>query len=56
MADRSALAEFLRTRRNRLRPSDVGLPEGNNRRAPGLRRQEVAQLAGGHVGHALPDC
>ncbi|MFB8004720.1 helix-turn-helix transcriptional regulator [Nocardia sp. NPDC056000] len=46
MADRSALAEFLRTRRNRLRPSDVGLPDGLNRRAAGLRRQEVAQLAG----------
>ncbi|MRH92972.1 helix-turn-helix domain-containing protein [Nocardia sp. SYP-A9097] len=46
MADRNALAEFLRTRRNRLRPSDVGLPDGINRRAPGLRRQEVAQLAG----------
>ncbi|WP_297608930.1 helix-turn-helix transcriptional regulator [Nocardia sp.] len=46
MADRSELADFLRTRRNRLRPSDVGLPDGINRRAPGLRRQEVAQLAG----------
>ncbi|WP_067565187.1 helix-turn-helix transcriptional regulator [Nocardia acidivorans] len=46
MADRNALAEFLRTRRNRLRPSDVGLPDGSNRRLPGLRRQEVAQLAG----------
>lgn len=46
MADRSELADFLRTRRNRLQPSDVGLPDGLNRRAPGLRRQEVAQLAG----------
>ncbi|WP_327141102.1 helix-turn-helix transcriptional regulator [Nocardia sp. NBC_01327] len=46
MADRSELADFLRTRRNRLRPSDVGLPDGINRRAAGLRRQEVAQLAG----------
>lgn len=46
MADRTELAAFLRSRRNRLLPSDVGLPEGINRRAPGLRRQEVAQLAG----------
>ena len=41
------LATFLRTRRERLRPTDVGLPEGGGRRrVPGLRRQEVAQLAG----------
>ncbi|MFJ4657894.1 helix-turn-helix transcriptional regulator [Nocardia sp. NPDC088792] len=46
MADRSELAAFLRSRRERLTPSDVGLPDGINRRAPGLRRQEVAQLAG----------
>ncbi|MEC3920143.1 helix-turn-helix transcriptional regulator [Nocardia sp. CDC160] len=46
MADRSELAAFLKARRNRLTPSDVGLPAGLNRRAPGLRRQEVAQLAG----------
>ncbi|MGW4243846.1 helix-turn-helix domain-containing protein [Nocardia sp. NPDC004722] len=46
MADRSELAAFLKARRNRLTPGDVGLPEGLNRRAPGLRRQEVAQLAG----------
>lgn len=46
MTDRSELASFLRTRRNRLTPAAVGLPEGINRRAPGLRRQEVAQLAG----------
>ncbi len=46
--DRPELAAFLRTRRERLRPSDVGLPNGNatHRRTPGLRRQEVAQLAG----------
>ncbi|GCE23055.1 helix-turn-helix transcriptional regulator [Dictyobacter kobayashii] len=42
---REALAEFLRTRRERLRPEDVGLPTGKRRRAPGLRREEVAQLA-----------
>jgi transcriptional regulator with XRE-family HTH domain len=48
---RTELAAFLRSRRERLRPSDVGLPEGGvpgagRRRTPGLRRQEVAQLAG----------
>ena len=40
------LGDFLRTRRARLAPEDVGLPRGNRRRAPGLRRAEVAQLAG----------
>lgn len=44
--DRSGLATALRTARGRLLPSDVGLPEGMRRRVPGLRRQEVAQLAG----------
>jgi transcriptional regulator with XRE-family HTH domain len=46
--DRTELAAFLRTRRARLRPGDVGLPGGDpaRRRTPGLRRQEVAQLAG----------
>ncbi|WP_433316311.1 helix-turn-helix transcriptional regulator [Micromonospora sp. CA-269861] len=43
---RDELAAFLRTRRARLRPAEVGLPEGERRRTPGLRRQEVAQLAG----------
>ncbi len=43
--DRAALADFLRRRREALRPADVGLPEGPRRRAPGLRREEVAQLA-----------
>jgi transcriptional regulator with XRE-family HTH domain len=44
--DRPALAEALRTARNRRRPQDVGLPAGTRRRVPGLRREEVAQLAG----------
>jgi len=44
--DRAALAQFLRSRRDRLRPQDVGLPSTPRRRAPGLRREEVAQLAG----------
>lgn len=43
--DRIALASFLRRRRETLQPSDVGLPAGARRRAPGLRREEVAQLA-----------
>jgi transcriptional regulator with XRE-family HTH domain len=46
MLNRTELAAFLRSRRDRLRPSDVGLPDGTRRRTPGLRRQEVAQLAG----------
>ncbi len=42
---RAELAEFLRSRRARVRPADVGLPSGERRRTPGLRREEVAQLA-----------
>lgn len=44
--DRSGLAEFLRSRREAIRPADVGLPAGARRRTPGLRREEVAQLTG----------
>jgi transcriptional regulator with XRE-family HTH domain len=40
------LGAFLRTRRARLQPDLVGLPPGFRRRTPGLRREEVAQLAG----------
>jgi hypothetical protein len=43
---RAELRAFLMSRRARLRPSDVGLPETARRRTPGLRREEVAQLAG----------
>ncbi|MEV7908108.1 helix-turn-helix domain-containing protein, partial [Streptomyces anulatus] len=43
--DRSSLADFLRRRREALQPQDVGLPTGARRRAPGLRREEVAALA-----------
>jgi transcriptional regulator with XRE-family HTH domain len=43
--DRATLADFLRRRREALRPEDVGLPAGARRRAPGLRREEVAALA-----------
>jgi transcriptional regulator with XRE-family HTH domain len=43
--DRVALADFLRHRRETLRPGDVGLPAGVRRRTQGLRREEVAALA-----------
>ncbi|WP_262700212.1 MULTISPECIES: helix-turn-helix transcriptional regulator [Streptomyces] len=42
----SEFAAFLKSRRDRIRPADVGLPTGPRRRVPGLRREEVAQLAG----------
>ena len=42
---RLALAAFLRTRRARLQPAEVGLPSRSRRRTPGLRREEVAELA-----------
>jgi hypothetical protein len=43
---RAELRAFLMSRRARLHPADVGLPETARRRTPGLRREEVAQLAG----------
>lgn len=43
---RSELRDFLRTRRARLTPADVDLPAAGRRRTPGLRREEVAALAG----------
>jgi transcriptional regulator with XRE-family HTH domain len=44
---REELGAFLRSRRARLTPADVGLPDdGSRRRTPGLRREEVAVLAG----------
>ena len=43
---RKELAEFLRGRRETIRPDQVGLPVGRGRRTPGLRREEVAMLAG----------
>jgi transcriptional regulator with XRE-family HTH domain len=42
----SDLAQFLRSRRERLTPRDAGLPSGSRRKTPGLRREEVAELAG----------
>ncbi|KAB2390398.1 helix-turn-helix transcriptional regulator [Actinomadura montaniterrae] len=49
--DRTELADFLRHCRIRLAPADVGLPQGVRRRTPGLRREEVAQLAGMSTDH-----
>lgn len=49
---RAELGEFLRSRRARLRPEELGLPEyGGRRRVPGLRREELAMLAGVSVDH-----
>src|SRR6201996_8619859 len=43
---RAELARFLRARRERVTPQEVGLPPGPRRRTPGLRREELALLAG----------
>ncbi|MCF2527857.1 MmyB family transcriptional regulator [Yinghuangia soli] len=52
MADRTELGAFLVSRRARLRPEDTGLPDyGGRRRVAGLRREEVAQLAGVSTAH-----
>ena len=53
---RTELAAFLRTRRARLSPRQAGLPAAatpGSRRTPGLRRQEVAQLAGMSVDYYI---
>jgi transcriptional regulator with XRE-family HTH domain len=49
--DKHGLAKFLRGKREQVSPADVGLPEGRRRRTPGLRREEVAQLAYISVDH-----
>ncbi|MCI1748152.1 MAG: helix-turn-helix transcriptional regulator [Acidipropionibacterium sp.] len=46
MDNRAEVREFLTSRRSRVTPDQVGLPEGTNRRVAGLRRSEVAALAG----------
>jgi len=47
VSDGNDIGEFLRTRRDRVQPADAGLPTyGDRRRVPGLRREEVALLAG----------
>lgn len=51
--DRAELAAFLRHRRASVRPADVGLEAGSRRRTPGLRRQEVAELAGMSVDYYI---
>jgi len=52
LSPRAELSEFLRSRRARLQPQDVGLPDfGRHRRVPGLRREELAQLAGVSVAY-----
>ncbi len=43
---RAELGEFLKARRARLSPGEFGMPRGSRRRTPGLRREEVALLAG----------
>ena len=43
---RRELGEFIRARREKLTPGGIGLPAAGRRRTPGLRREEVAQLAG----------
>ncbi|GAA0665322.1 helix-turn-helix transcriptional regulator [Streptomyces malaysiensis subsp. malaysiensis] len=49
----SELGAFLKSRRDRIRPADVGLPAGPRRRVPGLRREEVAQLTGASVDYYI---
>ncbi|WP_103937477.1 helix-turn-helix transcriptional regulator [Thermomonospora echinospora] len=51
--DRRELADFLRSRRARIRPEDVGLETGPRRRTSGLRREEVARLAGMSVDYYI---
>ena len=53
MTNRAGLAAFLRARRARVSPRDAGLPVVGPRRTPGLRRQEVAQLAGMSVDYYI---
>jgi hypothetical protein len=45
-ADSNALGTYLHARREQVRPEDAGVPDQRNRRVPGLRREEVAFLAG----------
>jgi transcriptional regulator with XRE-family HTH domain len=50
--ERAELADFLRRSRERIEPAAVGLPPRGRRRTPGLRREDVAQLAGISVDYA----
>lgn len=51
--DRTVLADFVRRRREAIAPAAVGLASGPRRRTPGLRREEVAQLAGLSVDYVV---
>lgn len=51
--NRTELAAVLKRARERVRPEDVGMPAGLNRRVPGLRREEVAMLAGVSVDYVV---
>jgi transcriptional regulator with XRE-family HTH domain len=51
--NRTELADFVRRTRERIRPEEVGLAIGPRRRTPGLRREEVAQLAGMSVDYVV---
>jgi transcriptional regulator with XRE-family HTH domain len=51
--DKAELAAVLRTARSRVKPADVGLSAGPRRQVPGLRREEVAQLAGLGVDYVI---
>jgi transcriptional regulator with XRE-family HTH domain len=53
VADRPTLADFLRARREQLTPAEVGLPSSGRRRTPGLRREELAVLAGVSVDYIV---
>jgi transcriptional regulator with XRE-family HTH domain len=50
---REQLADFLRRRRQAIRPAEVGIADGPRRRTPGLRREEVAMLAGMSVDYVV---
>jgi len=52
MAD-NLLGSFIRSRRESITPADVGLPEGGRRRTPGLRRSELATIAGVSVDYLI---
>src|SRR5690242_21788604 len=52
-ADETALGTTIRAWRDRLTPADVGLPAGRARRAAGLRREELADLAGVSVDYIV---
>jgi transcriptional regulator with XRE-family HTH domain len=53
MVDMSEFASVLRSWRDRVRPEEVGLPAGPGRRTPGLRREELAALAGVSVDYVV---